>query len=186
MDKRHWGNRLQRPALRRRSIVWCVCSIHVTWGMLLLWTPSVLGATPLAPFNGYAFPHWLIASVLLSTGALPALIFFAPLPVWLDVLLILPQQTFLFHSALSSVTAIWRGAFADGAVYPRGFIFGGEAATIWVAWWHTIALLRYVLGDEMSYTQCVVICWQRSRAGGVVCWQWCVERVVCTFHRRWR
>ena len=133
--------------MRFRYIIWCVCSIHLSWAVMLWVTPDVLGATPLAPFTGYSLPRQLISLALCIASLLPLLIFLRPMPIFVDFLLVLPQQTFLFHSAAASLSAIISGSFADGARYPRAFIAGGEAATVWVAVWHSIALASYLRGD---------------------------------------
>ena len=126
--------------VRPIAIIWCAIALHLLWGCLLLVNDRALGATALHAFAGV--PRLLTAAILFGVAAMAAVgvVWHAPRRVTLALLL--PQQAVLTISAMSAVTAVFSGRYADGVPRPWYFILADQAPVILTMVLHTIAVVQ--------------------------------------------
>ena len=70
-----------------------------------------------------SFGSHIIAALLCAVVSLAAVAAIFCRNLMLGVFLVLPQQFLLIASAIGAIFCVIDGRFADGAVYPRPFIF---------------------------------------------------------------
>ena len=126
---------------RVRWILWFPIALHLAWGVVLLWAPEAVRATPIyhlwqwTPFRSVP----LLAAMLLGVSVLAGIgLLRGGVPRGWDCALILPQQAFLFLSAAGCITAVWAGHYPDGTVVSRAHLFADQ-------WWEVpLAALHFM------------------------------------------
>ena len=134
-----------------RMTLLLVAVLHFTWGLLLL-VYGPIHSTELA---------WLMKYAL---GATPAGLILIALSTWTiliaarvtshrslanSIALALSMFTVMAPAA-GSVAQVIAGRYADGAAYPREFIFTGQSNTILLAFLYIVAVIR--LYNERQWT----------------------------------
>jgi len=124
-------------------ILSAIC-LHLLWaGILFQAGPfDSLKGHPLdtVPLSGYRrYPFDIVAGFLFFSSLLAIVSFFYR--GWIGFLLLALQQTIMITSAMSAVTAVIDGSYADGVLRPMLFILADQAWTIVGAVMHTFAIL---------------------------------------------
>jgi hypothetical protein len=123
-----------------------VALMHALQGVAILTNPLAIEATPvLTVARWFGNP---------STAALAFLVV-AVLAVLANVLtvrhatwLALPQQAFLIAAAVTAISAVVEGQYADGTVIPAAHIFADQIGFILLALMHPIALLHIYRNNQ--------------------------------------
>jgi hypothetical protein len=92
-----------------------------------------------------SFGSHIIAAIFCAAVSLAAVAAIFCRNLTLCVFLVLPQQFLLIASAIGAVFCVIDGKFADGAVYPRPFIFVDQIYLVLLCvahGWQTVALWR--------------------------------------------
>lgn len=120
-------------------LLWYGVTLHVFWAIAVLYEPRVRLITPLAGFA--AWPTWSISVFCVTVACMAGSPFLCQelRRYWLYCAM--PQQIVLLISSFTSIMAVVRGQYGDGAVYPRLFIATDQAATILIAVFHTWLLM---------------------------------------------
>ena len=128
--------------------------VHLTWGVLLIYSEQPLNCTPMAdsPFRENRF----IASAVYLGAAATALLPFV-LKGWdykfRGLACCLPQQALMMLSATTAIKCVVRGAYADGVPRPWEFIAADQAWTIVGMLLHTVALLDWFVSSPRETLQ---------------------------------
>jgi hypothetical protein len=126
-------------------IIYYACTLHLLWGVLLLFGASPLMSLPLSVMAAWPVPAAAAAMFVVSGAALLALLRereMGGVGVWLC----LPQQFLLTTCAIRALTAVSQGQYADGTVRDPLFILADQGPVILTALFHTFALVeRYML-----------------------------------------
>lgn len=123
-------------------IVMSALSYHLVLGAVALFTPTVMGATPLSLLadtvgrNQYALGAMLISAsvaayVALSSGEVSLRTLF----------LLVPLMTLMLILAGGAIKAVGEQKFLDGVERPFGFVFASELAYIVGALYYLLAIL---------------------------------------------
>jgi hypothetical protein len=135
------------PMPRRRYplIVLYAVILHYVWAASLLANPGAGAATSLSGLAWLFGPKPL--AIILFAVATMSLVFvaFASVRGIPSVLFALPQQVVLLLSAWTSLTAMWRGEFADGVSRPVAFIVADQAPAVIAAALHAVALVLTIM-----------------------------------------
>lgn len=122
--------------------------MFAAWAVLLTWLPAALLATPVAPVAALFGGPVTVTVVLLAAALLAqsAIVFRRlpprrPLPAWLLLLALVPQQILLLVSAFGGIQAVVNGHYADGTVRPWQFIIADQLPVILLALIYTAAML---------------------------------------------
>jgi hypothetical protein len=107
--------------VNRHIVILIASAMHLSWAVALLFAP--LHTTGIELVLGLSFGNHIIAAILCATVSLAAVAAISCRNLVLCVFLALPQQFLLIASAIGAVFCVIDGKFADGAVYPRPFIF---------------------------------------------------------------
>jgi hypothetical protein len=83
-----------------------------------------------------ALGHNIIAAIVLMAVAWSALVGLFCKNLLASVFLLLPQQFVLIASAIGAIFCIIEGRFADGAIYPRPFVFVDQIYLVLLACGH--------------------------------------------------
>jgi hypothetical protein len=127
------------PHHKMPLIVWYAVSLHLFWSIAISIQPLAVQAT--APYIlNTIFGHF--TALLLAIGAMSAMIGLVTVRRYLAVIFMLPQQLFLFISAVGASQAIVNGHFADGVERPRMFIAVDQEPAILVALFYTIGIIQ--------------------------------------------
>ena len=117
--------------------------LHALWGILLLWRPTEIGATPLALVHlligSATVEAWIYLAASASTGFMLSGIVARQ---W-GLLAGLPQQLLLMIGAGGSLWAVLLGQYADGVPRPWVFILADQLPAILTALFHTGALITF-------------------------------------------
>lgn len=116
-------------------------AIHVVWMIALASDSRSMWTTAL-----YTLVTWLggpekAAAALFLAALLAAVGLFRCRNRVLTVALLIPQQVFLYASALGAGTAMYYGMFADGVERAHWFIIADQSHTILMALAYTAAIL---------------------------------------------
>jgi hypothetical protein len=117
--------------------------MHLSWAAALLFAP--FHTTGIQLVLDLAFGSHIIAAMICAMVSLAAVASIFSRHVTLFIFLVLPQQFLLIASAIGAVYCIIDGRFADGASYPRPFIFVDQVYLILLCvahGWQTLALWR--------------------------------------------
>ena len=108
--------------------------LHMSWGAALLFGP--LHTTGIELILALALGHNIIAAIVLMTVAWSAFAGLFCSNLLAGVSLLLPQQFVLIASAIGAIFCIIDGRFADGAIYPRPFVFVDQIYLVLLAAGH--------------------------------------------------
>lgn len=117
--------------------------LHALWGILLLWRPQDIGATPLALLHTLVHSASLEATIYLAASAGTMLMLLRLVPRHWQLPCGLPQQLLLMTSAGGSLWAVILGQYADGVPRPWVFILADQLPAMLAAVCHTGALIVF-------------------------------------------
>lgn len=125
---------------REPLIVWFAILLHILWAIDMFIDPvqSGLATAPYAVKSAFGS----IAPTILFMGCMLAFLGMIIHHRMWSVILMLPQQTLLFVSAVGAVKAIVLGHFADGVQRSRMFIATDQEPAIILAVLYTIAIFQ--------------------------------------------
>ena len=136
-------NRIASVGMNRYLVILIASAMHLSWAAALLFAP--LHTTGIQLVLDLVFGSHIIASILCAAVSLAAVAAIFCRNLTLFIFLVLPQQFLLIASAIGAVYCIIDGKFADGAVYPRPFIFVDQIYLVLLCvahGWQTVALWR--------------------------------------------
>jgi hypothetical protein len=114
-------NHVASGGVNRHIVILIASAMHLSWAVALLFAP--LHTTGIQLVLDLSFGSHFIAAILCAAVSLAAVAAIFCRNPTLFVFLVLPQQFLLIASAIGAVYCVIDGKFADGAVYPRPFIF---------------------------------------------------------------
>src|SRR4030095_16544593 len=114
-------NHVASGGVNRHIVILIASAMHLSWAAALLFAP--LHTTGIQLLLDLSFGSHIIAAILCAAVSLAAVAAIFSKNLMLCVFLVLPQQFLLIASAIGAVFCVIDGKFADGAVYPRPFIF---------------------------------------------------------------
>jgi len=123
-------NHVASGGVNRHIVILIASAMHLSWAAALLFAP--LHTTGIELVLDLSFGSHIIAAIFCRN-------------LVLCVFLVLPQQFLLIASAIGAVFCVIDGKFADGAVYPRPFIFVDQIYLVLLCvahGWQTMALWR--------------------------------------------
>lgn len=127
-------------------IIWYVVILHVTWGLLLLFTSEPLHTTPLSMFERLIGGPVLISALLLSSSALATIgVFMEEKLEFSWTFFLIPQQTLLILSAQAVLIATLNGTYADGVVRTWPFIFADQVSCVAAAIAYSCSLGHHLI-----------------------------------------
>lgn len=121
-----------------------VIVLHYAWAVLIFIYDGVTAVTALAAMR-YIMPRPFVMIALTVAATLSLWSLFAR-SKWTAVLLMVPQQFFLFVGAGGAVEAMWEGHFADGVVRPHTFLIADQIHMVLTAICHSLAMYVIVRG----------------------------------------
>jgi hypothetical protein len=124
-------------------VILIASAMHLSWAAALLFAP--LHTTGIQLVLDLSFGSHIIAAILCAAVSLAAVAAIFRRNLMLCLFLVLPQQFLLIASAIGAIFCIIDGKFADGAVYPRPFIFVDQIYLVLLCLahgWQTISLCR--------------------------------------------
>lgn len=122
-------------AMISRNLIVVLCSLlHMSWGAALLFGP--LHTTGIELILALALGNNIIAAIVLMAVASSALAGLFCGNLLASVFLLLPQQFLLIASAIGAIFCMIEGRFADGASYPRPFVFVDQIYLVLLACGH--------------------------------------------------
>jgi len=136
-------NHIARDGVNKHIVILIASAMHLSWAAALLFAP--LHTTGIQLVLDLTFGSHIIAAILCATVSLAAVAGIYCRNLTLFVFLVLPQQFLLIASAIGAIYCVIDGKFADGAVYPRPFIFVDQVYLILLCvahGWQTVALWR--------------------------------------------
>jgi len=136
-------NHIASGNLNRSIVILIASAMHLSWAAALLFAP--FHTTGIQLLLDLVFGSHVIAAMVCAAVSLAAVAAIFSKRLTLFVLLVLPQQFLLIASAIGAVYCIIDGRFADGASYPRPFIFVDQVYLILLCvahGWQTVALWR--------------------------------------------
>lgn len=129
-----------RPHHYYPTVVGITVALHLVWATGLFFNPSSIHATALhAMFTLTGDPF--LGAIIFGTVALLAVLGLMAHEVRDQVLLILPQHTVLWVSAVGAGWAMYSGQYADGTERDHWFIVVDQVPIILLALGHTVALV---------------------------------------------
>lgn len=130
---------------RMLYILWFAVATHFLWGTLILlygesvtWITAIHHTLTICPH----IPTLGVLYILIATGATLSILGKLPGGPFIDLLGILPQQLVLVYSAIGALEAMVLSTFADGVIRPREFIVADQAPAIFLAAFHTAAIVE--------------------------------------------
>jgi hypothetical protein len=129
--------------VNRHIVILIASAMHLSWAVALLFEP--LHTTGIELVLDLSFGSHIIAAIFCAAVSLAAVAAIFCRNLTLCVFLVLPQQFLLIASAIGAVFCVIDGKFADGAVYPRPFIFVDQIYLVLLCvahGWQTVALWR--------------------------------------------
>ncbi|MBO0696024.1 MAG: hypothetical protein J2P56_07980, partial [Verrucomicrobia bacterium] len=114
-------NHVTSRVVNGHIVILVASAMHLSWAAALLFAP--LHTTGVQLLLDLSFGSHIIAAILCAAVSLAAVAAIFCRNITLFVFLVLPQQFLLIASAIGAVYCVIDGKFADGAVYPRPFIF---------------------------------------------------------------
>jgi len=136
-------NHIASSVVNRHIVILIASAMHLSWAAALLFAP--LHTTGIQLVLDLSFGSHIIAAILCAAVSLSAVVAIFCRNLTLFVFFVLPQQFLLIASAIGAVYCIIDGKFADGAVYPRPFIFVDQIYLVLLCvahGWQTVALWR--------------------------------------------
>jgi len=131
----------RRKEFWRLNIIWWSTVLHATWGILVLFSPDALGATPVALLDLLVPGDRIALGVMFLLVAAIALVGLWSKPGKVRQLMFLPQQVFLLTAAIGCASAIARGQYLDGTPRPPLFILADQLPIILLAIAYVVSVL---------------------------------------------
>jgi len=135
--------------VNRYIVILIASAIHLSWAAALLFAP--LHTTGIELLLDLSFGSHIIAAILCAAVSLAAVAAIFCRNLTLCVFLVLPQQFLLIASAIGAVFCVIEGRFADGAVYPRPFIFVDQIYLVLLCVAHGLQIVT--LWREREFTE---------------------------------
>jgi hypothetical protein len=136
-------NHFAGGGVNRHIVILIASAMHLSWAAALLFAP--LHTTGIQLVLDLSFGSHIIAAILCAAVSLAAVAAIFCSNLTLFVFLVFPQQFLLIASAIGAVFCVIDGKFADGAVYPRPFIFVDQIYLVLLCvahGWQTMSLCR--------------------------------------------
>ena len=136
-------NHFAGGGVNRHIVILIASAMHLSWAAALLFAP--LHTTGIQLVLDLSFGSHIIAAIVCAVVSLAAVAAIFRMNLMLCLFLVLPQQFLLIASAIGAVFCVIDGKFADGAVYPRPFIFVDQIYLVLLCvahGWQTISLCR--------------------------------------------
>ncbi len=137
-----------------RLMVAYASTMHLTWGVLLVFWPDSIGATPVAVFTR-AVGSPVLVGITLWGVALMALVGMSRvtngLHGWLRTVSLLPQQSVLLVSASASMQAVIEEEYADGTLRSWSFILADQLPALLLAAFYSIGILALIWCDPVNH-----------------------------------
>ena len=136
-------NHFAGGGVNRYIVILIASAMHLSWAAALLFAP--LHTTGIQLVLDLSFGSHIIAAILCAAVSLAAVAAIFRMNLMLCLFLVLPQQFLLIASAIGAIFCVIDGKFADGAVYPRPFIFVDQIYLVLLCvahGWQTMALWR--------------------------------------------
>jgi hypothetical protein len=136
-------NHVASGGVNRHIVILIASAMHLSWAAALLFAP--LHTTGIQLVLDLSFGSHIIAAILCAVVSLAAVAAIFRRNLMLCLFLVLPQQFLLIASAIGAVFCVIDGKFADGAVYPRPFIFVDQIYLVLLCvahGWQTMSLCR--------------------------------------------
>ena len=136
-------NHCARGSVNRHIVILIASAMHLSWAAALLFAP--LHTTGIQLVLDLSFGSHIIAAIVCAVVSLAAVAAIFRMNLMLCLFLVLPQQFLLIASAIGAVFCVIDGKFADGAVYPRPFIFVDQIYLVLLCvahGWQALALWR--------------------------------------------
>src|SRR5262249_28521617 len=135
--------------VNRYIVILIASAIHLSWAAALLFAP--LHTTGIELLLDLSFGSHIIAAILCAAVSLAAVAAIFCRNLTFCVFLVLPQQFLLIASAIGAVFCVIEGRFADGAVYPRPFIFVDQIYLVLLCVAHGLQIVT--LWREREFTE---------------------------------
>ena len=142
-------NQVASDGMNRNIVILLASAMHLSWAAALLFAP--LHTTGIELVLDLSFGSHIIAAIFCAAVSLTAVAAIFCRNLTLCVFLVLPQQFLLIASAIGAILCVIDGEFADGAVYPRPFIFVDQVYLVLLCvahGWQTIGLWRERSNDS--------------------------------------
>ena len=136
-------NDVASRGVNRYIVILIASAMHLSWAVALLFAP--LHTTGIELVLDLSFGSHIIAAIVCAAVSLAAVAAILCRNLTLCVFLVLPQQFLLIASAVGAIFCVIDGRFADGAIYPRPFIFVDQIYLVLLCighGWQTVALWR--------------------------------------------
>jgi hypothetical protein len=136
-------NHFARGVVNRHIVILIASAMHLSWAVALLFAP--LHTTGIQLVLDLSFGSHIIAALFCAVVSFAALAAMFCRSLIVCVFLVLPQQFLLIASAIGAIFCVIDGKFADGAVYPRPFIFVDQIYLVLLCvahGWQIMALWR--------------------------------------------
>jgi hypothetical protein len=136
-------NDVASRGVNRYIVILIASAMHLSWAVALLFAP--LHTTGIELVLDLSFGSHIVAAIVCAAVSLAAVAAILCRNLTLCVFLVLPQQFLLIASAVGAIFCVIDGRFADGAIYPRPFIFVDQIYLILLCiahGWQTVALWR--------------------------------------------
>ena len=136
-------NHVASGGVNKHIVILIASAMHLSWAAALLFAP--LHTTGIELVLDLSFGSHIIAAILCAAVSLAAVAAIFCRNLVLCVFLVLPQQFLLIASAIGAIQCVIDGKFADGAVYPRPFIFVDQTYLVLLCvahGWQALALWR--------------------------------------------
>jgi len=133
----------------RNWMIWYACLLHLSWGVILMFSAAPLHSTPLAYFpihNRFLAGFFMVAIAIAAHAGLSNRVRFRRLAIALTF----PQQFAMMVSALSAIVCVSRGAYADGVYRDPMFILADQLPSILAMLMHSFALLDWFVFSRES------------------------------------
>ena len=123
------------------AMVLCAVCMHISWAISIAFDPSTLDGTAVHALYRVIPSRWVVATscAIAAAMAIAGIINRGQY----GVLLMIPQQILLLFSAAGAVEAMYLMQYADGVLRPLGFIFGDQIGSVWMAVWHSVAIIAH-------------------------------------------
>jgi len=132
-------NHVASGGVNKHIVILIASAMHLSCAAALLHTTGIELVLDLS------FGSHIIAAILCAAVSLAAVAAIFCRNLVLSVFLVLPQQFLLIASAIGAIQCVIDGKFADGAVYPRPFIFVDQTYLVLLCvahGWQALALWR--------------------------------------------
>jgi hypothetical protein len=136
-------NHFAGGGVNRYIVILIASAMHLSWAAALLFAP--LHTTGIQLVLDLSFGSHIIAAIVCAAVSLAAVAAIFRMNLMLCLFLVLPQQFLLIASAIGAIFCVIDGKFADGAVYPRPFIFVDQIYLVLLCvahGWQTMSLCR--------------------------------------------